>query len=862
MSNSDYKKKGNKPSEKSHKIPKSPKSRDEEIKLDLALVEAKREKLRLVGTDFSAAYFGRRRTEPQDSSAENEETGKEEVEKEIARWAMNNGLTFFDNFDSFMERSSVGFYMNLDHYQRLEFFEEIPALESDTMDTEVEPYIHPFIEEHLKNLKEGGAIVAPQNADGSRFLVAHPKYRAIFVRTLKVSIAGALEVETLVISDTDFIIKAFFDNVRVYHPTIAGKARKVEFDAISGLNSSRIHVGPATDKDALSALEQRGIVMDKTHALDIFRQAIAAYIESGKAEQLTGIDTPGFYKDPQSDGIVSVGYTLRHISPEEMGQSLKAMNQIAGMYPRSPGRFSAVVKHSLSAPFSYYIRQRKIYPQHIMLYGLTGTSKTALLLINHGIWNLWDPESSNHGFFISGGEADTPSRIGERLEQGTFTVIIDEGEGLFLKSDGRENVPVIGILKHAMQSLVSRQTSDRGIFQALASISIASNVKPPRGAAPILSRMATFESGGSEQIHASLTDKEKFQKMQNELYPQLAPIGQYVAARVVANPGILTADFETLGETMLREMYAFAGLEVPEWVSIHAEPTSIEDLDRDIREEIRVFLYKSNLEAYSRNIGKTGILRMGSNGSEYTEYDDRTNVSAEQKIRTSIESGLLSWQIFKDTKGVEQVILTTAFAKEVSKIAGEAYNLQSIAELLGYECKYVRIGNNTPWTIITNLDNYLSFLIPDINTETRDMERESRHALRALKSSDTSSNTLATLDEKKEKIEGPWKTREESRTAAVPEEPEDKTDTESHEDSSETRKGDNTTDPVLRLLIDCTYNSSKKYKTVHELYRDRPLGTDWPEAFIHASLERETEKGTVIRKGTGYASKDLLEGHP
>lgn len=861
MSNFNYTNGDNKPSGKSRKNSKSSNPGDEENKLDLALVEARREKLRLMETDVSFAYFGRRRTEPQDGSAEDEETGKEEVEKKIAKWAMDDDLTFFDNFDSFMERSRVGFYGRLDHRQRLEFFMEIPVLESGTMEAEVEPYNHPFMGEHLKSLKEEGAILAPQNADGSRFLVIHPKYRAIFVRTLKVSIAGAAEVETLVVSDTDFIIKACFDNVRVYHPTIAGQARKIEFYAISGLNSTRIHVGPATDKDALSALEQRGLVMDKTHALDTLRQAIAAYIESGKAEQLTGTDTPGFYKDPQSDGILPVGYSVKEIPLEELKAALMILTRISSKFPRSLNRFSAAVKHSLSAPFSYYLRQRRIYPQHLMFYGITGTSKTALMLINHGIWGLWDPESSNHGFFISGGEADTPSRIGERLEQGTFTVIIDEGEGLFLKSDGRENVPVIGILKHAMQSLVSRQTSDRGTFQALASVAIASNVKPPRGAAPILSRMATYESGSSEQIHASLSDKEKFQKTQNELYPQLSPIGQYVAARAVANPDILTADFEAFGETMLREMYTYAGLEVPEWVNIHAEPTSVEDLDRDIREEIRIFGYKSNLEAYSRNIGRTGVLKKGSNGSEYPEYDDRTNVSAEQKIRTSIESGLLSWQIFKDTKGVEQVILTTGFAKEISKIVGEAYNLQSIGELLSFECKYVRIGNSTPWTIVAGLEEYLKFLIPEIDEVSHDEAKQIRGEMRSFKSGGEAPGVTTTLDEKKEKIERPWKTREESGDVALTGESKDKKDTESHEDPSETGKGENATDPVLKHLIDCTYNSSKKFKTVHELFGERPPGCYWSESFIYQHLEEWASRGTVIRKGTGYAFRDLVEGN-
>jgi hypothetical protein len=718
-------------------------------------------------------------------------------------------------------------------------------------DVEIEKYIHPLIREHIEELESEGAVFTFLNPTKTSLIVSHPKYGAVFKRYLKIHSDTESDTETLEVQDSDFEILAYLDNVKIYHP-LPGRARKVEFDAISSISNTVIHIGPATNKDAVNTLEQLGLVMDKTHALDTFSRVIAAYIESGKTEQLSGNDTPGFFLDPVSGKIQVVGYELRPIAPEELAQSLMALGRIASLFSKSILRFSSVVKHSLSSPFSFTLRQRKIYPQHLMLYGITGTSKTALLLINHGIWGLWDPESNNHGFFISGGEADTPSRLGERLEQGTFTLVIDEGEGLFLKSDGRENVPVIGILKHALQSTVSRQTSDRGVFQALASVAIATNVKPPRGAAPILSRMATFESGSSEQIRISPGEKEKFQKLQNQLYPLLEPIGQYVAARVVADPSILTADFEAFGEAMLTEMYQYAGMEVPDWVKKSAAQTSIEDMDRDIKEEIRNHIYKTNLEAYAKNIGRTGILRTGPNGNDYPEYDEKTNVPAQDKIEISIRSGLISWQIFKDTKGLEQVILTTAFAKEVSKIAGEAYNLQSLGELLGFETKYVRVGNSTPWVIAANLDEYLKFLIPDMTTEPADSESKVREDLRALKTGNTLKKESVSGEEPKTKMAG-----DPQADSDVPHKDEPAAADLNHE---KPERSELTMDPVLKLLIDCTYNSSKKFKTVTEVWRSSP-NPNLEQKTVYTSLERLVKDGLVLKNGSCYAARFVLEGN-
>jgi len=358
----------------------------------------------------------------------------------------------------------------------------------------------------------------------------------------------------------------------------------------------------------------------------------------------------------------------------------------------------------------------------------------------------------------------------------------------------------------------------------------------------------------------STGDKERFQKLQNEFYPMLEPIGQYVAAKILEDPTKLSSDFEVFGESMLNEMYNFAGLELPEWVSLRMDQTSIENVDMDIKEEIRVFLYKSNLDAYSRNIGRTGVLQTSAIGNEYPEYDERTNVRASKKIEISVKSGLISWQVYKDTKGLEQVILTTAFAKEISRIIGEAYNLQSIGELLGFETKFVRTGKNTAWALVSKLEMYLKFVVPEVTLEPGADASKILGDLRTLKTNNPYVNEPSTIEESKEKIEKPWKTPDESNASVTSEASNDKTDVEPHKDPPKTEEGEKEMDPVVKHLIDCTFNSTKKFKTVHELFRERPLGTDWPETFIYQHLEKEASKGIIVRKGTGYGYRDLVEG--
>jgi hypothetical protein len=351
--------------------------------------------------------------------------------------------------------------------------------------------------------------------------------------------------------------------------------------------------------------------------------------------------------------------------------------------------------------------------------------------------------------------------------------------------------------------------------------------------------MATFESGSSEQIRISPSEKEKFQKLQNQLYPLLEPIGQYVAARVVADPSILTADFEAFGEAMLTEMYQYAGMELPQWVKKSAAPTSIEDMDRDIKEEIRTFLYKVNLDAYAKNIGRTGILRTGPNGNDYPDYDEKTNVSAYEKIEISIKSGLISWQIFKDTTGIETVTLTTAFAKEISRIVGEAYNLQSIGNMLAFKYKVSRIGSSSGTTLVTPLGQYMKFLIPEF--EDKDPEEQSEDK------------------QGKPSEDNPMKIREDLRDLKQSAGPKEEVDNGIQEAESGDLKGTVSTDPILQLLIDCTYNSSKKFKTVTEIWKSSP-DPSLEQKTVHSSLERLVKEGIVLKNGAGYAARIVVEG--
>ena len=718
-------------------------------------------------------------------------------------------------------------------------------------------FINPLLEDHLESLKSSKFVykTMSMNEKWARLVVADPNNNSIYFQNLKITSDDRGETESLNVINEDIIIDAFFENVIIHEqriPGISDLPRKIEFNATSGALKLPIHIGPCSDKDAISKLEQHGLVLNSNRSMDCFRSIILGFIEQGKVDRNQDAGLPGFYLDPSTGKIIVSGYLAREIRKLELRTALEALNTAEEKFPQA--RFGTFIKWCLVAPFFYILKQMGIYPRHFLMIGPTGTQKTALAKLSHAIWGFFDIPSQDRGLFISGTMVDSQYRLGKNMGMGTFPVVVDEPKGLF------EKPALVEMLKTATQNLIARETAD-GVYPALSPVVITTNVSIENNEDILAGRFDIIRSTQREQIHATVKQKEEFQKFEASTYPLLEPIGQYVASKILSNPELLTAEYEALGETLLEKMYADASLETPDFVYLRAEIDTLENLNESTIEMIRTYLNRRNLEVYSSNIGKSAIIRTSSNGTEFLEYDDRSTISAAKKIETSIRMGLISWEIYKNTGGVEQVILTTAFAKEISRMVGESYNLQSIGELLGFEVKNVRLGNTTPRALVVNLPIYLEFLNPDIDISgTGDLERKTRDTLRTLKANNPQVNEASTTEESKEKIEKPWKTPDESNASVTSEASKDKTDTGPHEDPPKTEKAENAMDPVLKHLRDRTSERSNKFMTVYELYHALPLGCDWSESYIYGRLEEQVRLGKVVRDGIKYAIKEFLDG--
>jgi len=456
-----------------------------------------------------------------------------------------------------------------------------------------------------------------------------------------------------------------------------------------------LEIGPAPIEDIVNRLIAEGLIVNKKLAHDVINAIIEGFIRKGKAVVKTEIEAPGFYL---VDGkVVAVRVETGRPGPEELKESLVFLNELADTwFSHVRERFSLVVKWGLLAPFSYVYKQKGKWMPWLYMYGSSYTGKTTLGDIILSTWGL------DSRYRKAGSNIDTPARIGYVLSQSTFPVLVNEPGAAIIRED------IIEIIKNAVESPIARGRYERGSYtdiQALAPLIFTSNKVLPRDDA-LLRRLLVVRFTYGERI-----SPEKAREFEERVKPQLSrlrALGRYAATVILEKPEILDQEWEKAAITLLEMAYREVGLEPPSW--IFEKPRLEENIYEDMREAIRNFLVERINEAYFKAAGRVTV-----STSETIEFKSRLDVDFEKRLETVLTSRLIPWLILKrsEVDGEEDtVVFTAGFIQELRPIAGDIGGLKSVAELLGWEYKPVKIGRDVVKGMTTRLKELLEFLNP------------------------------------------------------------------------------------------------------------------------------------------------------
>lgn len=483
------------------------------------------------------------------------------------------------------------------------------------------------------------------------------------------------------------------------------------FKAIFDINKrdKLLELGPMLIDDITSSLSESGYVLASRLVKDALPSIFNAFIECDKAIIKNEIEYPGFFYDKDSDSIISIEYELEDIKPEKLKAALNLLEDFAGYFDDKV-KLAHVLKWGLISPFIFAIKQKGKWVNHLFLYGKAGSGKTTLADM---VLYLWSSPDSNIND-IGGSSFNTEARVGEKLKQFTFPIVVNEPQGAL------EKPGVVEMLKSSIERTNSRAKFEGKFFKnllALSPVIYTSNYVLPDDDA-LIRRMdcLSFSHNERKTEEQKETFKERFntENKQDCLLHGLKPLAQYFANEIIEDPKFLDLNWKDLANELVTRVYMDAGLKAPEWILNWSKTETLEDRDDLQIERIRIFLQDEINRAY-------GTIQIYEEDG-YTKDNFNQNVNA--KSTEDFKSRL--WTVANERKipylyvsPRESIYLTQGFADALNKDTGINESLKSLSELLGWKSTNNKVGKEriSGRNIKIDFETFLNFVFPSFEED-------------------------------------------------------------------------------------------------------------------------------------------------
>ena len=440
-------------------------------------------------------------------------------------------------------------------------------------------------------------------------------------------------------------------------------------------------------------LTEQGYVLQKR----LVSTVLAAILHIAEAHDLlickNEIENRGFYLN--NGQLMSVGYEIQPLDKEAITAAILCIEDLVDYFKGNELKLATTLKHGLIAPFGFAKKQLGLPLEYLIPYlyhyGKAGSGKTTIARI--GLWFYDKPDMNIND--IGGTEFDTVPRIGEQLKKFTFGIVVNEPESSLSKRS------CASTLKTSMERTNSRQKINGNRMEhilALAMVSFASNIPLPN-IEGLPRRFVQILYSHDEK--KSLEEKERFMthfKLNNPEeceFNKLQALGNFAAAHIEEDTSLLQLDWKTLANTLIEKAYEYIDCEVPEWLLGYVESVTDEDLEIDEIESIRMFLIneinKQSKQIHLYNISDSDIY---------------------SRIRSVIENGYIPYMQMKESNGVEEICFTNGLKKVMLENNIPCYNVESTAQLLGWEYKQVWLNKKNSRCMKVEINEFIKFLYP------------------------------------------------------------------------------------------------------------------------------------------------------
>ena len=507
------------------------------------------------------------------------------------------------------------------------------------------------------------------------------------------------------------VINAYPQEVIIHDSPLDDIGRTFTIRWVSKTSSRVFETNRKTIKEIEQYLEEAGWVITPRRLKGTLAAVIQIAVKYKLAQMHNEIDNPGVYWDKTNEELKIIHLDVDEPSHDEVNEALNVIDLLAPFFKGHETKLSTCLKWGLMSIFDYSIKQigGKWMPW-LYLYGKAGSGKTTLGEIILFIYDI--PNEDNN---LGGSSFDTVARVGSRVSQFTKPIMVSEPEGALNKPS------IVGMLKTAIESTTARGRYQGKAYRTIPSFScgiITANQGLPSGDA-LFRRFISILFSHNEKKAAD--NKKEFDEIfkinspKRSILNKLKALGNYFITEIKSNPELLLNDWQETADLLVGRAYLDTGHDMPSWILDWHKTETLDDLDEEEIEEIRLFLIEKinratqKVQVWSEETGRPL-------NQQDLDTDFKTNDDFNDRVWSVLNEKLIPWlDLHRGRDGTINVVCSSGIKKELKQITSSSYNLQSISELLGWEYKPILINGKTKRMMIVNYHDFLDFLYPKLD---------------------------------------------------------------------------------------------------------------------------------------------------
>ena len=507
------------------------------------------------------------------------------------------------------------------------------------------------------------------------------------------------------------VINAYPQEVIIHDSPLDDIGRTFTIRWVSKTSSRVFETNRKTIKEIEQYLEEAGWVITPRRLKGTLAAVIQISVKYKLAQMHNEIDNPGVYWDKTNEELKIIHLDVEEPSQDEVNEALNVIDLLAPFFKGHETKLSTCLKWGLMSIFDYSIKQigGKWMPW-LYLYGKAGSGKTTLGEIILFIYDI--PNEDNN---LGGSSFDTVARVGSRVSQFTKPIMVSEPEGALNKPS------IVGMLKTAIESTTARGRYQGKAYRTIPSFSagiITANQGLPSGDA-LFRRFTSILFSHNEKKAAD--NKKEFDEIfkinspKRSILNKLKALGNYFITEIKSNPELLLNDWQETADLLVGRAYLDTGHDMPSWILDWHKTETLDDLDEEEIEEIRLFLIEKinratqKVQVWSEETGRPL-------NQQDLDTDFKTNDDFNDRVWSVLNEKLIPWlDLHRGRDGTINVVCSSGIKKELKQITSSSYNLQSISELLGWEYKPILINGKTKRMMIVNYHDFLDFLYPKLD---------------------------------------------------------------------------------------------------------------------------------------------------